>query len=272
MSTSTNKTTTVHNVIAAIQATGSKLPKPVSDAQALDARLRDAARADLEAKRDLGALWADAHARGENPFADPAFREQIMRRALSDAVDLQAAARAATAERTATAIADSAGAILKSYKLAADAAGTRLSDAHAIIGDLPLSDGAVFVRMGSQALAAYETVRAALKQIVTIETGWRALAQVTGFAPANTEWLDILADTTRDQWVELRGGPSRPRVDAWDLTRAGIRIDLAVDRSTLKARQKRHADDLQQQDRDAEAAWKSRTRSRFGNGTPVVLG
>lgn len=224
-------------IAQAITAAGGTLPDSLIDAQNKSTKIRTHIRdnrADNGGYNALAAAWAEAVVNDRDPADD----REVFRALLTDAIlagDIEYAANNAIETQAAQELRDETEKILETFKEAFDRAGQTLKSAHSILGNINLDDTTTIFNLGATAVQAHQEANDARRLTRIIDTGWAALATLTGFAPDNdraVRWADVPLEV----WEQ-----HRQVKDTWHLITAGCTLDLAIDRDTINARDERIA-------------------------------
>lgn len=250
----------------AITAAEATCPKPVAQALADQATLAAGVAAIRPASaEEIADAVAECVLTGRDPLDDEQVRRLTTARDLTGDTGraLTYSVQLAGERRILAALEAHVDTIVATLCKAANNAGQEITGAHEVIGDYDLEDTANVIRRGDKASAAWNTARAALKQLRTLDNGWVALANLTRFASADYPTLRI-AELSLDQHDHI-GRKAEP----WDLVRAGITIDMA-DRDAMRDRIERVTTEREQRDSRQSASFGNEYRRTHGMGSTVA--
>jgi hypothetical protein len=207
---------TIQGIAASRNIEGVRLPKTITDAIARADRIR----ASRPVSPTVAATVADARAAGRDPGSDPAVIAAVVNRAILDAertIDDQALASLAAAYT------EHADELVAAWRKPFDAAAAELNAAHAVLGDVALSDSASVVKKGGSAADAWVKATKAVELIGRIVTAWVSRARVTNThrQGEKLQHARVLADLTPGQYLDAELGQN-----AWDLIRQGHELSL----------------------------------------------
>lgn len=220
---------------AALRAAGADYPKAVKKAFTDRDALRSGVAPLAKIRRaDVIAAAADAILAGTDPLTDRAVvRLGIASLMTGDSFDIELTMTRHADDRIAAVLTTEAPAVLDSLRSAALTHGRALTDAHAILGDTPLSSSATILSLGPVAAEAWAAALRSSKAVNALDAGWVALADLTRFANPSALKIHRLADVSLDDRERLGHNP-----DVWTLVQAGATIDLAT-AETLATREAR---------------------------------
>lgn len=221
---------------AAMAAAGATYPKAVAKALE-DAEKLSAAVAALAAPSvdDIAAAVVDCLTAGRDPLDDEHVRRLTTAATLAGPSGnaLTGGVSRAGERRVVAALTAEVDTMLTTFGAAVAEAGTTLTGAWRILGDLELTDSTAVLRMGPDASRAWTDARDAQKRIRALDGGWFGLAEATRFASSTDAATLRLADVSLEQFEKL-GRKAEP----WAIVRAGVTIELA-DRESIRARVER---------------------------------
>lgn len=213
----------VRFVLKALDAIGADRPTRLAAVLDDADRIRAAATSLSIDAPPLVAAALDALAAGRDPLTDKAVLRAVVGEQLRAANLTGPALAVALDERAAAAVREDQHAILDALRAAAAEAGATLTAAHAVLGNLELTDADRVAYLGPNAVEHWQAARSAAATLDAVLTGWRALAELTRFAHPNTPVTQVLAD----MGMNVPTGPGASKPDAWTLVRHGATIDLA---------------------------------------------
>jgi flagellar hook-basal body complex protein FliE len=258
--TSNNSSSAIRAVCTALKSIGADLPKPVAQAIAdLETLTTAVASIKPPTAEDVFEAAADAILDGRNPFDDEQVRALTAARNFSGSGALQEGIKNAGQDRIAQAMTANADTLVGILKEAVDAAGKKLTAAHAILGDVDLEDSETILQMGTKAAAAWVQAKTAIQTIDNVIPGWYWLAELTRFANASIDPSFRLADLDLDT-IEKVGR----KANAWAIVKAGGTIDLAT-RTTAKQRPEAYAKALTARGNDHAAAYQKAVQRVYGS-------
>jgi hypothetical protein len=109
-----------------------------------------------------------------------------------------------------------------------------MRDAHEILGRVSLDDTTAIFQLGPVAVKAHQDAQEARRIVRVINMGWEGVNAIANIAPPTIERATRWADSDIDTWER-----TRRLKDGWDMTTAGVTLDLAIDNDTIRARQER---------------------------------
>jgi len=218
-----------------------------------------AAHRDLVQSRTFGYTaiadaWASAVLDDRDPSTDPGIIRALVASALADG-DVGYAASNTVEQRLVAELPDLLDGMMRAFQDATAKANTKLTAAHQILGDTRLDEINTLHNLGPAALQASIDVQDANRIIRVVDNAWRALAELTHFAPAGTPVLLRFTRPDIEQWDKLRNVK-----DAWVYIQHGLTLELATTRAEVNSRQE-HVDTTrtQRDTNDAHADRLART-------------
>lgn len=262
---SNNSASAIRTVCKVFKTIGADLPKPVAQAIA-DLETLSTAVASIKppTAEDVFEAAADAILDGRNPFDDEQVRGLTAARNFSGSGALQEGIKNAGHNRVAEAMTANADTLVGILKEAVDAAGKKLTAAHAILGDVELDDSETVLQMGTKAAAAWVQAKTAIETIDQVLPGWYWLADLTRFANASIDPTFRLADI--DLHIIEKVGR---KANAWAIVKAGGTIDLAT-RTTAKQRPEAYAKALTARDTANDGAFQ-KAWGRAHGSAPIYI-
>lgn len=249
---------------AAMTAAGAAYPKAVAKALE-DTEKLPAAVAALAAPSvdDIAAAVVDCLTAGRDPLDDEHVRRLTTAATLAGPSGnaLTGGVARAGERRVVAALTAEVDTMLATLGAAVAEAGTTLTAAWRILGDLELTDSTAVLKMGPDASRAWTDALDAQKRIRTLDGGWYGLAEATRFASTTDAPTLRLADLSLEQFEKL-GRKAEP----WDIVRAGVAIELA-DRTTIRERVARLT--TEREHRQAMPAEAFKTAYRLQHGVPA---
>lgn len=242
-------------IVSALKAIGQPIPDALTGA--IDERKRIA-----EAVNDyrgtgyvaMAEAWANAVLDGRDPAEDREVFRAFLASALTEGGDLEYAAGNAIDKRAERSVSDTQTELLKTFKKAFDKAGKTMRDAHAILGNVDIDDTTAIFQLGPVAVKAHQDAQDARRIVRAVHQGWVGLNGITHTMSTATERATLWADIDIDTWER-----TRRLKDGWDMTTAGVTLNLAIDNNTIRARQERlHAEREERETRQDTEARESR--------------
>lgn len=220
-------------VVNAIKATGADIPDAITQAIDDQNRIVQVARQMRSNTSGYGALadaWANAVLDGRDPADDREVFRALLGASLAEG-DIEYAATNAVNSRAIEHVKEIQDDILKIFKDAFDAAGRTLAKAHGILGSTRLESSNTIFELGPVAVQAYQDANEARRLTRVIDMGWNGLNALTHFAPGTAERSVKWANPDINTWEKVRR-----MKDTWDMTIAGVTLDLAIDSATITER------------------------------------
>lgn len=225
--------TRTQHIRGAVAAAGASLPEAVDQAARDLDTLTELARAFTSpTNAQIQDALAEAMLEGRDPLDDAQLRRLTTAQALTgnDGRAVAYGVPQAGERRLVAALVEHADDILVTLHEAAAKHSANLSTAHALIGDVDLTEADQILRLGPNAARAWAEARDAVQELKIIDRAWTSLAELTRFASSSTEPALRLAALTLEQFDQVGR-----KADAWAIVRAGAVIDLA-DRTTIRER------------------------------------
>jgi hypothetical protein len=222
-------------IVNALKAIGAPMPPALTNA--LDERKRiHEAVSEFRGTgyAGLAEAWANVILDGRDPAEDREVFRAVLTSTLAGGGDLERAAGNAVDARAERAVSDMHADLLKQFKKAFDKAGKTMRDAHEILGRVSLDDTTAIFQLGPVAVKAHQDAQEARRIVRVINMGWEGVNAIANIAPPTIERATRWADSDIDTWER-----TRRLKDGWDMTTAGVTLDLAIDNDTIRARQER---------------------------------
>lgn len=182
------------------------------------------AAAHLDTRNDLAERVVEALEAGRDPFTDPAVAAAATREAVNrnrPGID------AAIDDRAQTFLDEHAVGLVTALRKPFASAADTLTDALDKLGDVDLADAQAVVVQAGTAAQTWVQATAALRTIEQIQRQWLLLSQLTSSLPTPQQTAAlVIVDPDPGQW--LNDDQAHVKRSAWDLLRAGYRLDLAT--------------------------------------------
>ena len=218
----TRTSSQTRQILSCYQTLGITAPKAVSDASRRMETITAGVR-QLGSSKGLADAVAHALATGQEPSTDPEVQRILTASAIgrvADEVDRVAQDELA---HTLNAQADR---IVSDWRKPFDQAAATLTEAHAILGPVPLEETGVIVRRGGDAAEAWGRAQRASTTIDTVMTGWVGLATI-GHIDISRHYLILrIADVPADTWIEA--GLTEQKLSPWGVVCAGYPLSLTT--------------------------------------------
>lgn len=258
----THNAPTARTLITVFMDLGAELPEPVTQSiQNVEALTTAAAAVNVPTAEDIHEAAADAILEGRNPFEDQRVQALAAARSFSDSGALQQGINGVAYNRVIAAFTAHADELVDTLKKEVDAAGAKLTAAHAILGEVDLKDTETILALGPKAAEAWIDAKAANTTIDRLLTGWYWLADLTRFASPSLSPTFRLADLDIDT-IQAIGR----KANAWAIVKAGGTIDLAT-RATAKERERRYSAGLKAQAAERDSATQAAVRRKYGTAS-----
>ncbi len=217
----------------AIKISDMKMPAPFE--QSLnDIDRIDTAAQNLQHEAGFPALaeaWTNAILENRDPATDPHIIRALTSNALTTGGDITYAAHIVIEKRLTEQLTKMTDTILNGWAKTVTTASNTMTDAHEILGTIPLEDQTSIATLGPRALEAAIDARTANHKVKVIAQGWNALASLTRFATNTTELATRIADLDLNTWEKVR----RTK-EPWVIIQAGATLTLATNRDDIATR------------------------------------
>lgn len=207
-------------IINSMQTLGITPPQTVTEAYDRMNRINAGLRG-LGSSAGLAEAAARAIADGGDPATDADVQRILNMAALGSVT--HGVETAATDELAATLRAQ-ADQLVKAWRKPFDQAVATLTEAHQILGSVPLAETEAIIGRGGQAAEAWGRAQAATRTIDAIEPGWFALASICRCDLTRRHMILRTADVDPEVWLDqnLTDQKMRP----WDMLCAGLTLSL----------------------------------------------